>query len=84
MMAEEANTLLSCPLPLPLSRPPVHVIFIRSTGTPMAPIGFIVNDKRETVNVAPDTPFSVLRDALGLTGTKFGCGRARSPSSAVA
>ncbi len=35
----------------------------------------IVNGRKETVNVAPDTPLLwVLRDTLQLTGTKFGCG----------
>ncbi len=44
----------------------------------MPPISFTVNGKRETVNVAPDTPLLwVLRDNLGLTGTKFGCGIAQ-------
>jgi aerobic-type carbon monoxide dehydrogenase small subunit (CoxS/CutS family) len=34
-----------------------------------------VNGKTVTVDVAPDTPLLwVLRDALHLTGTKFGCG----------
>ena len=34
-----------------------------------------VNGKPVTVDVAPDTPLLwVLRDALHLTGTKFGCG----------
>jgi isoquinoline 1-oxidoreductase alpha subunit len=34
-----------------------------------------VNGKRHDVDVNPDTPLLwVLRDALGLTGTKFGCG----------
>ena len=34
-----------------------------------------VNGSSHTVDVAPDTPLLwVLRDALGLTGTKFGCG----------
>jgi len=34
-----------------------------------------VNGDAHTVDVAPDTPLLwVLRDALGLTGTKFGCG----------
>ena len=38
-------------------------------------INIIVNGKRRTADVAPDTPLLwVLRDALGLTGTKFGCG----------
>ncbi len=34
-----------------------------------------VNGTRHSVDVAPDTPLLwVLRDNLGLTGTKFGCG----------
>lgn len=34
-----------------------------------------VNGKSHTVDVAPDTPLLwVLRDTLGLVGTKFGCG----------
>ena len=38
---------------------------------------FIVNGKSTSVEVAPDTPLLwVLRDTLGMTGTKFGCGRA--------
>lgn len=40
-------------------------------------ITFNVNGKNQTVDVAPDTPLLwVLRDTLGLTGTKFGCGKA--------
>jgi isoquinoline 1-oxidoreductase subunit alpha len=36
-----------------------------------------VNGKQHLVEVAPDTPLLwVLRDTLGLTGTKFGCGQA--------
>jgi len=38
-------------------------------------ITFRVNGTRRTVDVNPDTPLLwVLRDSLGLTGTKFGCG----------
>jgi aerobic-type carbon monoxide dehydrogenase small subunit (CoxS/CutS family) len=34
-----------------------------------------VNGTRHTVDVEPDTPLLwVLRDSLGLTGTKYGCG----------
>ena len=34
-----------------------------------------VNGTRHTVDVDPDTPLLwVLRDSLGLTGTKYGCG----------
>jgi isoquinoline 1-oxidoreductase subunit alpha len=40
-------------------------------------IGLTVNGKRVEVDAAPDTPLLwVLRDHLGLTGTKFGCGMA--------
>ena len=36
-----------------------------------------VNGKPQTVDVAPDTPLLwVLRETLGLTGTKYGCGQA--------
>ena len=36
-----------------------------------------VNTKIHTVDVDPDTPLLwVLRDVIGLTGTKFGCGMA--------
>lgn len=36
---------------------------------------FRVNRKNYSVDVSPDTPLLwVLRDTLGLTGTKFGCG----------
>lgn len=38
-------------------------------------IELLVNGARQTVEVAPDTPLLwVLREQLGLTGTKFGCG----------
>jgi isoquinoline 1-oxidoreductase alpha subunit len=40
-------------------------------------ISLNVNGKAMKVDVAPDTPVLwVLRDALGMTGTKFGCGMA--------
>lgn len=43
----------------------------------MAAIAFSVNGKERSVTVNPDMPLLwVLRDTLGLTGTKFGCGRA--------
>jgi isoquinoline 1-oxidoreductase alpha subunit len=39
------------------------------------PITLTVNSQARTVDVEPDTPLLwVLRDTLGLTGTKFGCG----------
>jgi len=41
----------------------------------MAPITLSVNGRRHQVNVDADTPLLwVLRDTLGLTGTKYGCG----------
>lgn len=42
----------------------------------MAPRDISVNGRRHRVDVAPDTPLLwVLRDHLGLRGTKYGCGR---------
>ena len=36
-----------------------------------------INQQNVSVDVAPDTPLLwVLRDQLGMTGTKFGCGQA--------
>ena len=41
----------------------------------MAEFTLNVNGREQRVNVSPNTPLLwVLRDALGLTGTKFGCG----------
>jgi aerobic-type carbon monoxide dehydrogenase small subunit (CoxS/CutS family) len=41
----------------------------------MASISLIVNNRKHTIDVNPDTPLLwVLRDTLGLTGTKYGCG----------
>ena len=43
----------------------------------MAAITINVNGKRQAVDVSPETPLLwVLRDTLGLTGTKYGCGMA--------
>jgi len=43
----------------------------------MDAISITVNGKPQSVEVTPDTPLLwVLRDTLGLTGTKFGCGMA--------
>jgi aerobic-type carbon monoxide dehydrogenase small subunit (CoxS/CutS family) len=50
----------------------------------MAPIELTVNGTRRSVDVATDTPLLwVLRDNLGLTGTKFGCGIALCGSCTV-
>ena len=41
----------------------------------MSGIAITVNEKSRVVDVAPETPLLwVLRDTLGLTGTKYGCG----------
>lgn len=43
----------------------------------MARLTLLVNGRSHAVDVAPETPLLwVLRDTLGLTGTKFGCGMA--------
>jgi len=47
-------------------------------------IGLRINGKDVTVDVAPDTPLLwVLRDSLGMTGTKFGCGIGQCGSCTV-
>jgi isoquinoline 1-oxidoreductase alpha subunit len=43
-----------------------------------------VNGKAHTVNVEPETPLLwVLRDTIGLTGTKYGCGIAQCGACTV-
>ena len=43
----------------------------------MATIKFSLNGKTQSVDVSPQMPLLwVLRDTLGMTGTKFGCGMA--------
>jgi isoquinoline 1-oxidoreductase subunit alpha len=43
-----------------------------------------VNGKPRTIDVSPDTPLLwVLRETLGLTGTKFGCGIAQCGACCV-
>ena len=47
-------------------------------------ISFIVNKRRVSVDVDPATPLLwVLRDNLGLTGTKYGCGMAQCGACTV-
>jgi len=44
----------------------------------VSPITLVVNGSHHTVQVPPETPLLwVVRDALQLTGTKFGCGMAQ-------
>jgi aerobic-type carbon monoxide dehydrogenase small subunit (CoxS/CutS family) len=50
----------------------------------MSATSLVVNGKRHTVVAAPGTPLLwVLRDTLGLTGTKFGCGIAQCGACTV-
>lgn len=50
----------------------------------MAPITFQLNGKQQNVDVDPDTTLLwVLRDTLGLTGTKYGCGEAQCGACTV-
>ena len=43
----------------------------------MATVKFNLNGKPQTVDASPEMPLLwVLRDTLGMTGTKFGCGMA--------
>jgi aerobic-type carbon monoxide dehydrogenase small subunit (CoxS/CutS family) len=48
------------------------------------PTQLIVNGRRYSANYDPDTPLlSVLRDELGLTGTKYGCGEGQCGACTV-
>ncbi len=50
----------------------------------MASLTLLVNGKKRTVDVPPDMPLLwALRDAIGLTGTKFGCGIAQCGACTV-
>jgi aerobic-type carbon monoxide dehydrogenase small subunit (CoxS/CutS family) len=50
----------------------------------MARLKLLVNGRSHSVDVAPDAPLLwVLRDAIGLTGTKFGCGIAECGACTV-
>jgi isoquinoline 1-oxidoreductase subunit alpha len=50
----------------------------------MPPTSFTINGARRTVDVAPTTPLLwVIRETLGLTGTKYGCGIAQCGACTV-
>jgi len=50
----------------------------------MAQITFTLNGQPQTVDVVPEMPLLwVLRDTLGMTGTKFGCGIAQCGACTV-
>lgn len=47
-------------------------------------IPITINGKKHTVDVSPDTPLLwVIRDTLGMTGTKYGCGIAQCGACTV-
>src|SRR6266436_7980166 len=53
-------------------------------GSAMAAFSLNVNGQVQNVDVLPDTPLLwVLRDAIGLTGTQFGCGIAQCGACTV-
>src|SRR5258705_13938142 len=53
-------------------------------GSAMAAFSLNVNGQVQNVDVLPDPPLLwVLRDAIGLTGTKFGCGVAQCGACTV-
>ena len=48
------------------------------------PIELLINGKRYTVQCDPETPLlTALRDELGLTGTKYGCGEGQCGACTV-
>ncbi|MCS7313030.1 MAG: (2Fe-2S)-binding protein [Acidobacteria bacterium] len=50
----------------------------------MARLTLTVNGRKRVIDVSPDMPLLwVLRDVLGLTGTKFGCGIAQCGACTV-
>ena len=50
----------------------------------MAELTLLVNGRSQAVDVAPDTPLLwVLRDTLGHTGTKYGCGMSQCGACTV-
>jgi isoquinoline 1-oxidoreductase alpha subunit len=70
---------------LRLLLPKMWTIFFGRNGEGgMATITLYVNGRKQRVDVAPETPLLwVLRETLGMTGTKFGCGRGLCGSCTV-
>src|SRR5437867_2203355 len=65
-------------------RPIRHVSATSPPRGLMPAYSLLVNGRRRTVEVAANTPLLwVLRDSLGLTGTKFGCGIAQCGACTV-
>ena len=53
------------------------VLHVRNEEAVMESVTFVLNGKSTTVDVEPEKPLLwVLRDDLGLKGTKYGCGMA--------
>src|SRR4030095_6686900 len=67
----------------PCSATCMSVMDATEEGVPMA-VSLTVNGKSYTVDVPPEMPLLwVLRDVIGLTGTKFGCGMAQCGACTV-
>ncbi len=50
----------------------------------MARFSFVVNKEQRSVEASPDTPILwILREQLGLTGTKYACGMAQCGSCTI-
>lgn len=50
----------------------------------MARISFVVNREQRSVDTSPDTPILwILREQMGLTGTKYACGIAQCGSCTI-
>src|SRR5213594_3078316 len=63
---------------------PPRLSDLSSRGLPMPSYSLLVNGRRRIVEAAANTPLLwVLRDNLGLTGTKFGCGIAQCGACTV-
>jgi len=63
---------------------PSHTRCPQPPGTPMPRYSLSVNGTLHEVEAPPDMPLLwVLRDLLGLTGTKFGCGRSQCGACTV-
>jgi aerobic-type carbon monoxide dehydrogenase small subunit (CoxS/CutS family) len=59
-------------------------MFCKSGGIMAKPIELEVNGKRYAVHYPPNTPLlNVLRDELGLTGSKYGCGEGQCGACTV-
>ena len=59
----------------PISAPTIGLIFMTN---------LLINGKKHTLDVEPDMPLLwVIRDELGLTGTKYGCGVAQCGACTV-